>query len=41
MMERAAHVRVQRRVVEHEARGVVLVERQIAVLRLELDLLVG
>ena len=37
----AAHARVQRRVVEHQAGGVVLVEQAVAVLRPELALLVG
>ena len=35
------HARVQRRIVEHEARGVVLEERRVAELRRELALLVG
>ena len=40
-LDRAAHMGVQRRIVEHEAGGVVLVKRRIAVFRAELDLLVG
>ena len=37
----AAHARVQRRIVEHQARGVVLEEQAVAVLGRELALLVG
>ena len=40
-LDRAAHMGVQRRIVEHEAGGVVLEQRRIAVFRAELDLLVG
>ncbi len=39
--DQPSHARVQRRVVEHEARRVVLVERRVAVLRPELLVLVG
>ena len=40
-LDRAAHMGVQRRIVEHEAGGVMLEQRRIAVFRAELDLLVG
>ena len=40
-LDRAAHMGVQRRIVEHEAGGVVLEQRRVAVFRAELDLLVG
>ena len=38
--DRAPHMGVQRRIVEHQARGVVLEQRRVAVFRKELDLLV-
>ena len=40
-LDRAAHMGVQRRIVEHEAGGVMLEQRRVAVFRAELDLLVG
>jgi hypothetical protein len=39
--DQPAHPRVQRRIVEHQARRVVLVEQRVAVLRLVFGLLVG
>jgi hypothetical protein len=40
-LDRAAHMGVQRRIVEHETGGVMGKQRRIAVFRAELDLLVG